>query len=82
MVVTSGRSLLAVPDEAGTRASVMIDPLLPTRTLATGDVVVTDEPAESVVTTRIAGKRADVVTVSPREFVVVNVWSTLTDADS
>jgi len=78
VVVTSGISLLAVPDDCGTRISVMTEPLLSTRTLATGEVVA--EPWASVVTT--AAKRAEVVTVSPLEFVVVKVCSTLTDADA
>ena len=71
-------SLSEPPEEVGTGASVMTDPPLPIRTLATGEVVV--EPLESVTTT--PGKRDVEVTVDPRESVVVKVCSTLTDADA
>lgn len=82
VVVTSGRSLDEAPDEAGTRTWVMMEPLLPTLTLATAEAVVIVEPWEFVVVTATAGKVAEVVMVFPRELVVVKTCSTLVEAEA
>lgn len=73
---------LDAPEELGTAASVIIEPPFPTLTLATGEVVVTAEPAAFVVVMTTPGKRDDVVIVEPAVLVVTKVASTLTDADA
>lgn len=73
---------LEAPEELGTAASVMIEPPFPILTFATGEVVVTAEPAALVVVMTTPGKSDDVVIVEPAELVVTKVASTLTDADA
>lgn len=54
-----------LPEAPAMAADVMMEPPEPMTTLATGDVVTTDEPAESVVVMTTPGTREELIMVEP-----------------